>query len=542
MSPSAERVSLEIADSAADRRASPKRFVLVMLGMFLALGIVSVRYDAPPRFDETGYLILAQSLAEGHGYREIDRPGSPLHSHFPPGWPILLASFWSPLNDSIETRTLAAHGTVVGLWLLSIGCWSRWYARNLPNRFALPLTCALAFDWLWIRLAGELRSESLFDVLSPLVLLAMPSPGSTAGWRRGFAVGTLAGLAILTRHVGVALAAAAGIEFLLRRNFGAMLAMSAATLLSTTPWVLTQIVAGQGTQAELLADGQGRYASLPGRLAEQFLFYVRRLPDSLFGPFVETATVFRGERPLALAATCVALAFAAVCCVGAMRMLRAGDLRPGGLYLAISMTILIIWPFTEAGRFLIPLVPLNLAAFAIGCESIAAAVKARWPEVLAVSYLAVRWQSQAATAIAIFALPFGLYTAIKPWRTGSATADARFESACRWIEGNLPRDAVIAARHPGDVFWRTGRMAVPWPAEATNVEAANRLRQAGARFVFVDLGRYVGDQAPLWLDQQAGNKKSAAGSHEHPAGFGLIAEPEPGMKVYEIGDWGETRR
>ncbi len=513
-----------------------------LFATFVSFVIVSIRYEAPPRFDETGYLILARSLAEGHGYREIDRPGAPLHAHFPPGWPVLLSTFWTFADRSNESRTIVAHALVAGLWLLAIFFWNRWYAKNLPRRFVVPLTIALIADWLWIRLAGELRSESLFVVLSPIVLLLLPSPGSICGWRRVFAIGLFSGFAILTRHVGVALAAAVGIEFLLRRKPGRLIVAGLATALTLAPWLVMQVVAGHGSQAELLADGEGRYASMASRVGSQLLFYVRRLPDSLFGPFVETATVFRNDRTMAAAATIAALAFAAVWGVGAIRMLRHDRLRPAALYLICSLVILVLWPFTEAGRFLIPLVPLNLAAIALGFETVGNRLSGRFARIPFLAAISGRFGAHAPVAVALAALPFGLYTGLKPWRTGESLVDSRFESACRWIDGNLPGDAVIAARHPGDVFWRTGRKAVPWPKAASAEAAARELHESGAGYVLADLGRYVGEQLPGWLEPL-----TDAGASEEPAKrdrprFRQVAEPEAGMRVYEVSGGGAGRR
>ena len=41
--------------------------------------------------DNAGYIILGQALLQGEGYTNIHIPGSPPASHFPPGYPALLA-------------------------------------------------------------------------------------------------------------------------------------------------------------------------------------------------------------------------------------------------------------------------------------------------------------------------------------------------------------------------------------------------------------------------------------------------------------------
>lgn len=488
----------------------------VILGAFV---VASIHFDAPPRFDETGYLILARSLADGRGYREIDKPAAPVHSHFPPGWPATLATFWMFASDAIDARTVVAHAVVVVFWFSAVLFWSRWFSRSYAARVAIPLSVALAANWLWIRLAGELRSEMLFIVLSVIALLAIPATHERITRRRAAAIGGIVGLAILTRHIGIALAGAVLIEFVIRRNWRATISTFLVLVLMVLPWAVTQWIVGHGTQAELLVTKTARNSTYANLIGSQILFYVRRLPDSLFGPFVETATVFRSDPAVAAVATALAGAFVAVWCVGFIRMIRNESTRPAGLYLACSLAILVVWPFTEAGRFLIPLVPLNLAALVLGLDRIG---------------LSISWHNRklrfvvrsVPVSIALASLPFGLYTGLKAWRTDPVQADASFEAACRWIAGNLPTDAVVASRHPGDVYWRSSRVGVPWPEAKSAEEAASRLSDAGAGFLFVDQGRYVGENAPAWLAEEAPGQVAAS--------FRQLAEPATGMRIYEI--------
>src|ERR1700730_9952814 len=44
--------------------------------------------------DDAFYVILARSLAEGQGFRFLNLPGSPAATHFPPGYPLALATLW----------------------------------------------------------------------------------------------------------------------------------------------------------------------------------------------------------------------------------------------------------------------------------------------------------------------------------------------------------------------------------------------------------------------------------------------------------------
>src|ERR1700730_2310570 len=44
--------------------------------------------------DDAFYVLLARSVAEGQGFRFLNLPGSPAATHFPPGYPLVLAGLW----------------------------------------------------------------------------------------------------------------------------------------------------------------------------------------------------------------------------------------------------------------------------------------------------------------------------------------------------------------------------------------------------------------------------------------------------------------
>src|SRR5687767_1623382 len=54
--------------------------------------------------DDGIYVILAKSLATGEGYRYLNIPGAPSATHYPPGYPLLLAALWK-LSPSFPENT-----------------------------------------------------------------------------------------------------------------------------------------------------------------------------------------------------------------------------------------------------------------------------------------------------------------------------------------------------------------------------------------------------------------------------------------------------
>jgi hypothetical protein len=136
--------------------------------------------------DDGVYLVLAKALASGNGYRYLHLPGAPLATHYPPGYPLLLALLWTlaPHFPSNLTIILLANAALLGLV-----AWGS--ARYLIDRLEWPSLAATAFALVatlslpLIQLATLVMSEVLFLALLFPVLTqaerAITPPRSGAG-------------------------------------------------------------------------------------------------------------------------------------------------------------------------------------------------------------------------------------------------------------------------------------------------------------------------------------------------------------------------
>ena len=159
---------------------------------------------------------------------------------------------------------------------------------------------------------------------------------------------------MLTRHIGVIIAATVGVHlFLQKRILNGLTAMITASI-CLLPWLAWLASVRQNTQAELLMR-PGLFA----RVTSQGLFYLQRLPDQLTGPVVEVGTVFTRSTTLSTLVMIWATFATSVLLYGWLRSIHT---RRGlsGLIGFFALALLLVWPFTEAGRFLIPLVPCLL--------------------------------------------------------------------------------------------------------------------------------------------------------------------------------------
>ena len=273
-------------------RLAPTLAAIISLFCTLA----STDLNAPPRYDGAGYAVLATSILEGQDYRAIDQPDRPLHAHFPPGYPAALATAWTWIGPSDRVaHLLSAACTTLAVWLFAA-----WFARIERPRVAAPLALALAFNWSWARIGGSIQSEPLFLLLSALAIHS--AQGLAHAHRRSrsrtLGLGVLLAACVLTRHVGVCLALAVVVDLVWRGRRATALGAGVIAMLLILPWIAWQVRVGRGSQAGLLTA-----VNLPTLVVSQALFYARRIPDHLTGPFVEVATVFGRSTALAALAT-----------------------------------------------------------------------------------------------------------------------------------------------------------------------------------------------------------------------------------------------
>jgi hypothetical protein len=424
---------------------------------------------ATPRFDGAGYSVLGEALASGRGYREIDKPESPRHAHFPPGYPAALALLWHFAGRSLAVAHLFSFACTVTAVLLA---W-QWFRTLYPPRTAFILGLSLALNWTWARIGGSIQSEPFYLLCELLVILAAVRASRRDSLAAGVVLGVILAACVLIRHVGVCVAAAMIIDLALRGQWRAVRTAVPIAVALILPWAGWLLAVHQHTQVGLLAQ-EGAAA----RIAGQAMFYLQRLPDQIHGPLVEVGTVFRRSVMIAVLANLWAIAASVTIIWGWVSTLKTPRRRLAGLSALTTLSLLLIWPFTEAGRFLIPIVPFLLVGATEGIARVMTFARLRRSRLWASGIVLAASLPYAAHAIA----------------TGRAEAQRRthadFDAACAWIAQHAPRPGPVLTRHPGEVFWQTGRLAVA--PDSPDPEAVDRLiDRLRVPYLLIDEDRYA---------------------------------------------------
>jgi hypothetical protein len=374
----------------------------------------------------------------------------------------------------------------------------------MPAPAALLLGLALSVNWLWARTGGAILSEPLYMLLGQLAIRVASRAGrfrsTPARGAEAVVLGLLLAACLLTRQVAAGLAMAVLLDLVLRRRWGEAVIVTAVAGLLISPWLAWIAAVGPGarTQADLLLQGGGTW---PGRIAGQIVFYVRRIPDQITGPFVEVATAFRHSEKLAAAANVWAITGTAIVVLGWIRSLRRPRRRLAGMVAICTLFVLLLWPFTEAGRFLVPLIPCILVGAVEGLSSLShRAALAPWIGARRAPYKVTSSRRPLIAAALVFAasLPYSAYALVTAKARAVEASQADFDAACAWLADQADRHGPVLTRHPGEVYWQTGRQALevatserPGDHDADVDAIARTIDAYQAAYLLIDQERYA---------------------------------------------------
>ena len=290
-------------------------------------------------------------------------------------------------------------------------CWpGDGFARSIGQRTALFLGLALSLNWTWGRVGGSIQSEPLYMLCELLAVLAAVQAGRRGSVRAGIGLGLALAGCVLVRQVGVCLVAAVLID------------------LGPAPAVESDWVGGADGGGALpplgrLAGGRppqhaGRASSCtavwrPGSPARR-CFTSSGFRIKLTGPVVEVGTVFHRSAALAVLVNLWAAVATGVMIWGWARSLRSPRRRLAGLIAFMTSPLLLVWPFTEAGRFLIPLVPFMLVGATEGLAQLMARAGIKCP------------RDWAVRMILLISIPYAAYAVRDRSRRGPAAYSRRF--------------------------------------------------------------------------------------------------------------------
>lgn len=504
-------------------RTHPWAFTAALVVVHLALSLLALDPTPHTGGDNAGYLTLARSLLERGAYLELWDPAEPLHTKYPPVFPLVLAAAlaigiqpW--LGLKLIVIAFSALGVAFSFQLIR--------ARGRPA-LAFGVATVLALSPGILLQNHWVLSDVPFWGLTVLALWALETmPRRRIGVRTAIAVAAVA-LAYFTRSAGLPVLLAALFWLAWRRRWKQLALLAGVVLpLAALWWLRARSAGGIDYAGELWmrnpydpSAGTIGVIDLLPRIGENFVAYLTtHLPTLLVG------------RP-ATAGVIASVVVTLLALYGwGRRMLRPARVQVMELALPLYIGLIFIWPAVWAGdRFLLPFLTALLfyagdalsalfrwfrarLAFAAGATAVALLVLLQLPTVALAARVGRDCQRAHRAGIRYGCLP-------PQWQDFLAQAER--------LPALLPDDAVILSRKPRIVHAMSGghTYSLTYPFTDQPQQFLEFADSVGARYLLFDqLDRlsqaYV---APVLMQRPQAFCILEATSTSGTAVFGIVA-------------------
>lgn len=479
-----------------DRRSSGRDWLIAGGGLLFCLGVTLLRLDRSFGFfvDDAWYVLLAKALATGQGYQLINAPTPGILPLYPPVFPLVLSLVWRIMPEfpaNIIWMKLISVLSVLGGGVLT---WIRlrWYreVRSLPATWmAMLVVLCLPLSAL---VTETLMSESFFMLLMMGQIFVMErvieSGRAGANWNRGEKLlvlfgGLLAGMAFLTRSIGIAIIIATVLALLRERLWRQLAIWLVVVLLLAGPWTLyaarhrptpeqqvelrSNIVIPYSEQfwqrvAGSPVSGTVTVANLPGRILTTLLLVAGQDTLRILLPPVWQWLAGRSNNPGVLKSYLILIISVLLFLLVLIGFTCEAEERlgPAELMVSLTMVMVLLWPFTPQ-RFLLPLVPFIFYYFWRGVVWVVVRLRPGMASIaerrLATPAIGVLLMVSICGQMSYL---FNVFFRPEVARGGWSRAFDSLEQMTEWVSRNIPRDETLAVGNPALISLYTGHRTV----------------------------------------------------------------------------------
>lgn len=413
--------------------------------------------------DSCQYIILAENIVKGIGYRMTNYPGNPICFLYPPVFPLLLSFVVKFFGRNFYLMyLLIAFLGFLGL-MFSYRIFKKYSSRKIAF-FAALLLC-LNCDYIMYS-ARFIRSEipCLFFCGAALLALARYMKSKTWLNPEGVMFTGLLVLSYFTRHSGIALFL--GVMFSLvfsksQEKFKKIFFSAGIFLLFFLAWnIFHNLYKVQTVSQFNLLFAMDIYAPDKGTLWQHPVYFLFRFIDgvnyyagivshSIFPYFSKYNEDFR----VVLLITVMAVVF-----YGFWKQFKANKGCVFSYYFILMLLLAVFWPAKEDIRFILPILPFFIFYLVIGLKNIfiflpAGANRLTFYCLMIIFALLSCSCLKNSSAYSIDSLPPEL---------------KNFLAANYWIKDNVFGKAVILSRKPTVTFFYTGCQSLVYPYENTD--------------------------------------------------------------------------
>jgi len=455
--------------------------LIVVAIVHLAISLSALNPAPHSGGDNTGYISLAHSLTTNASYVEIWDPAEPIHTKYPPLYPVFLAvAMLLGAETWIIFKILSVFFVTTAI-VLSFS----WIKNRNGLGLALGVAVVLIFSPAFLWSSNWILSDPLFLALTMGCLWAFHNFEKNKQSKIWIVAGCLmAILATFTRTAGIPLVIAVGGVLLLNRSWKTLAGFSLAFAIPSLSWWLRS---GRTGQAQYMSEFWLVDPYQPDLGTAGFLDFVRRALGNLHGYVFSYIPGGLTTWPdIFLMVIGFLIVFMAG--VGYIRRFRK-QITVSELFVPLYFGLILIWPTVWSGdRFILPLYPLVL--FYAG-------------EVLLVE--TERLHTRAPLVSGVIAVLFLIVPSSQDWfGTVQRTSACRelvktdgpfacynenfqqFVVAARWLGENLPDGTSVFSRKPRFFYAISGIKSRTYPLSSDSKNFFEEAKNGDISYVVLD--------------------------------------------------------
>lgn len=450
--------------------------VFVVACILLRASILNYQYYFGMYHDDGVYLVSAQSLLDGHGYRILSLPTEPFQTKYPIGYPFLL-SIAMMMLPAFPTNLigLEAVQTILSVSAILVTVGYMISTKKITPLLALVIASTCLLNMRFIDFAPMLMSDLFAALLVSACMwcaeIQSRKQDSYAPW-----VGLLLAAAVTTRTQALILVPTLLIFYAVRKRTRSALMMLGVTMLCIVPQMWWQTQASHGTP-EILTFYTNYLKHAYGTLPSSSAGFTAAAGNFDWSMFVQINTYFPGleQIPYQLLPPIAFLLLykvfyyllAVPSLTGMFVLLKRASLP--ALYCFFYGFSFSLWPIKLEWRHILPVLVFGYYFYFVGFRFFSAKLK---PAFVA------RNQSDRYKRYSKFcsgaAIVFSCYLVIgagilscakagwfKALSIPAAPAIAvDFQEAVNWVKANTPADAVFVCNNDPVFYLYTHRHAI----------------------------------------------------------------------------------
>ncbi len=464
-----------------DAKAIVHVAILVVVYLFANCSVFDEKINL--NGDNIYYHILGEALATGQGYVDISNPMTPVHNHYPPGYPFIISIFMR-----LGFEEISFFNGLNGLF----GCLSLlvFYAylnkTGIDRKLSFVICLFLGLNGYFLNYAVINMSEVPYIFFSVCTMYLLASVDYSKRFYTDPAVWLLlvclaAGYYI--RTAGIALVVSVLFFLSFRKKWLHLIGIAGGFAVAIAPWYIRgKRLGGNSYMSQLMmkdpySPEKGRMGihDFTERLYENFSRYLTK----------EIPELLRGDKIMPDKANVTTIYWIAGGIILALIFFALWKLRKEqmvvGMYVVLSAGVVLLWPSVWKGvRFIVPLLPVLIFLVVYGVNEVLTLLLKRY---------GVSWNAYVLCAGCIFM--------VAPIKRQVAAAEASYPvqfqyyfDLATWTRDYLPDTSVVCCRKPELFYYFSGRKCTNYKYTTNDKELLDGMEKMSVDYVVIDRFQY----------------------------------------------------